>query len=375
VVDKYRVIEFVPNVLGLKIRSRNGKMSDFAGVAYMGDRPTVSVSFTNKKSIECSVNHRLMTPDGRVGVMDLEAGSRVYRADGRTTRVKSVAMTGRTEPVYDIIEVQDGHEFVAGGVMNSNCKFVTDEETLIDPMCLSRLRTPNGPAFYTKQVRWYVEPLPNRTYLVALDPSMGTGGDYSAIQVFMLPELIQVAEWQHNTSDPRSQVRTLLEILHTLHADLAENPEQHSEPAIFWTVENNSIGDTTLHIIEDTGEERFPGLCVNEKKRRGQRRRFRKGMTTTNSSKLAACARFKSLIESDRMIINSKQSLKEMKSFVARGKSYSAKPGQHDDLVSALLLIVRMLDTVIAMGEADGGDLTDGVDIDELFNDPMPVVL
>ena len=367
--------EFVPNTLGLKIKARDGKMSDFAGIAYMGERPIVEVCFTNGKKIECSTNHRLMTPEGRTQVIDLEVGSRVYRGDGRTTRVKTVSLTNRTEGVYDIIEVRDGHQFVANGILNSNCKFVTDEETLIDPMCLSRLRVPDEPAYYTKQVRWYIEPMPNRTYLVALDPSMGTGGDYAAIQVFMLPELIQVAEWQHNTSDPRAQVRTLLEILHTLYADLAEHPEQQGEPIIFWTVENNSIGDTTLHIIDDTGEERFPGMMVHEKKRRGSRRRHRKGMTTTNTSKLAACARFRSLIESDRMIINSKQCLKEMKSFVQRGKSYAAKPGQHDDLVSALLLIVRMLDTVIAMGEADGSDLTDGVDMEELFADPMPIVV
>jgi hypothetical protein len=373
--DKYgHMFEFVPNTIGLKIKGRGGNLCDFGGIAHIGDRPTVAVTFTNGKSLECSVNHRFMTPQGRVEVADLHQGSRVFRGDGRTTKVKSILETGRTVPVYDIIEVRDGHEFVANGVLNSNCKFVTDEETLIDPLCLSRLRSIN-PAFYTKTVRWYIEPLPNRTYLVALDPCMGTGGDYAAVQVFMLPELIQVAEWQHNTSDPRTQVRTLLEMLHTLSAELAENPEQQGEPTIFWTVENNSIGDTILHIIEDTGEDKFPGVIVNEKKRRGQRRRFRKGMTTTNTTKLSSCARLKSLIESDRMIINSQQALKELKSFVARGQSYAAKPGTHDDLVSALLLIVRMLDQVIAMGETDGGDLKDGVDMEELFKDPMPIVV
>lgn len=368
------MFEFVPNTIGLKVMGLDGKMCDFGGIALVGERPTVEVSFSNGKSVECSLNHRLMTTTGRVEIAEIVPGTRVYRADGRTTRVKSVSMTGRTEPVYDIVEVRDGNQFVANGVMNSNCKFVTDEETLVDPMCLSRLRHVN-PAFYTGPVRWYIEPMPNRTYLVALDPSMGTGGDYAAIQVFMLPELIQVAEWQHANTDPRGQVRTLLQILHTLNEDLLENPEQHGDPAIFWTIENNSIGDTILHIIEDTGEDRFPGMMISEKKRRGQRRRFRKGLTTTNTSKLGACARFKSLIESDRMIVNSQQSLKEMKSFVSRGHSYSAKPGTHDDLVSALLLVTRMLDIVIATGEHDGSDLHDGIDVDELFSDPMPVVI
>ena len=33
----------------------------------------------------------------------------------------------------------------------------------------------------------------------------------------------------------------------------------------------------------------------------------------------------------------------EMKDFVATGLSYKAKPGQHDDLVSACLLMTRMM--------------------------------
>lgn len=366
--------EFIPNTLGVKIRARNGVMSDFAGIAYMGDVATSTVAFTNGKSLTCSENHRFVTPRGRVALSDLSNGDSVYRRDGRLTRVKTISSTGLTEPVYDIIEVREGHEFVANGVLNSNCKFVTDEETLIEPMCLSRLQSVE-PSFYTGQVRWYIEPIPNRSYLVGLDPSMGTGGDYAAIQVFMLPELIQVAEWQHNNTDTRGQVRTLLQILHTLREDLLDNPEQSGEPDIYWTVENNSLGEGVLQVIIDTGEDQFPGQMMSERRKRGKRHRFRKGLTTTAPSKLSACMRLKSLVESDRMVINSNQSLKELKNFIARGKSYSAKPGQYDDLVSALLLCIRMLDIVIATGAEDIDDLKDGIGMEEVFSDPMPVVL
>ncbi len=54
--------------------------------------------------------------------------------------------------------------------------------------------------------------------------------------------------------------------------------------------------------------------------------------------------------------------------------SYGAKPGEHDDLVSALLLVVRMLDIVIWIG-ADAGDLNERIADEELGEgDPMPVV-
>ncbi len=257
-------------------------------------------------------------------------------------------------------------------------EFVSDEQTLIASLTFKEMKVMH-PAFYTEQVRWYREPEPNRSYLVALDPSGGTGGDFAAIEVFMLPEMEQIAEWQNNRTVARGQVKVLMKILHTLDGELREHPDQHGDPDIFWTVENNSIGEAVLQVIEDTGEDRFPGQIVNEKKRRGQSRRFRKGLNTDNRKKLSACSRLKSLVESGRMKVNSNNLLTEMKNFVATGASYSAKPGTTDDLVSATLLITRMLDVVIdwtagaeALKEYIGDDELYGFDEDGAA--PLPTM-
>jgi hypothetical protein len=42
------------------------------------------------------------------------------------------------------------------------------------------------------------------------------------------------------------------------------------------------------------------------------------------------------------MSIYSKNLISELKTFVANGTSYAAKPGETDDLVMSLILIVRM---------------------------------
>ena len=187
--------------------------------------------------------------------------------------------------------------------------------------------------------------------------------------------MMQVAEWHHNNTDTRGQIRTLLSTLKFLDDYLRADPEQMGDPEIYWTVENNSIGEAALVVIEDTGEERFPGMFVSEKKRRGTVRRIRKGMNTTNRSKLSACARLKSLIESDRMVINSGSLLRELKNYVSSGASFKAKPGEHDDLVSALLLVVRMLDVALQWG-ANAGDLREVIRDEELDyeDDAMPML-
>jgi hypothetical protein len=258
------------------------------------------------------------------------------------------------------------------------CRFVSDDETLIDSRMLAEMKSMAEPAFYIETTRWYEEPLPNSTFLIALDPSLGTGGDYAAIQVFALPELTQIAEWQSNKTPPRDQIKTMMKILHTLDGEMREHPDQHGEPEIYWTVENNSIGEALLQIIEDTGEDRFPGQMVNEKKKKGQSRRFRKGLNTDNRKKLSSCARMKSLIESGRMTLNSRNLVSELKNFVSKGASYGAKSGLHDDLVSSTLLITRMLDIVIDW--SNGSEmLKERIGEDELFgaedSAPMPTVV
>lgn len=256
------------------------------------------------------------------------------------------------------------------------CDFVTDDETLINPLTLSGMRGVK-PEFYTGTVRWYKDPSPNKTYCVALDPSLGTGRDYAAIQIFELPDMIQVAEWQHNMTAPRGQISNLLKMLMFIDQTLRDDIRQQGEPEIFWTVENNTIGEAVLQIIEDTGEERFPGIFVSEKKKKGSSRRFRKGLNTDNKKKLSACARFKSLVESGRMLLNSDQLIKELKMFVSSGAGFAAKPGGNDDLVSSTLLVVRMLETVLSWSNASG-DLREHIGDDELFEDEseaMPVVI
>jgi hypothetical protein len=349
---------------------------DFAGVAYMGDKPIVRLEFDNNGHLECTGGHRLFNADGAPTTVDnLTIGSDVLTRNGSLLKIVNLIQTDRVESVYDLIEVSGGHKYYTNGILSHNCDFVSDDETLIDAMTLVTFK-PTDPEFYTGQVRWFSEPEANKTFMVALDPSLGTGGDYAAIQVFQAPEMIQVAEWQHNKTAPRGQIKVLLQILLLINQSLKENPDHMGDAQIYWTVENNSIGEAVLQIIEDTGEHNFPGVFISELRKPGvSRGRFRKGLNTDNRKKLSACSKMKSLMESGRMITNSHALIKQLKNFVSHGASYAGKSGEHDDLVSACLLIVRMLDTVINwLGEAESRDLKEVVDPDDEYSEPLAIM-
>ena len=216
------------------------------------------------------------------------------------------------------------------------CEFIIHEETLINGLRLVEMQGID-PVRTEGQVRWYKEPSKGHTYVIGLDPSLGTGGDNAGIQIFELPDMVQVGEWMHNKTDISSQIKILKSICEYL-ATITETPND-----IYYSVENNSIGEAALVSIAELGEENIPGIFLTEPKKHGNARKFRKGFNTTENSKISACAKFKSLIETDRMIVNSKPLISEMKTFVAHGRSYKAKEGDHDDLVMSSLLVVRMV--------------------------------
>lgn len=219
------------------------------------------------------------------------------------------------------------------------CKFLIFDETLISSLNLAKLEG-REPIMRMGQARWYKDIDVASTYIVSLDPSLGTGGDPAAIQVIEIPSLIQVAEWQHNSTPVQAQARILRDICKFIDDKFTAKGSQSS---IYFSVENNSVGEAALVAISEIGEDTFPGLFLSEPIKKGHVRRFRKGFNTTHSSKITACAKLKQLIETDNIKVNSKPLISELKTYVARGISFEAKTGHHDDLVSSLLLAVRMI--------------------------------
>lgn len=257
------------------------------------------------------------------------------------------------------------------------CEFVSSDETLINSLALAELNSSaREEEFKIGEIRWFQEPKANHHYVVGLDPSKGTGGDFAAIQVYELNSMTQIAEWRHNKTPITGQVQTLLQVLHYIHYTMVNDDDQSNEPEIYWTVENNGLGEAALQVIEHTGEENFPGTFVHEPRRGGGARRQR-GLNTNNKNKLTACIKLKSLMDSRRMTVRSKPLIKELKNYVASGGSFAAKLGETDDLVSATLLCLRLLMIITEWDPDLGEHLQDTVGIETTENEmePMPVLI
>ena len=177
-------------------------------------------------------------------------------------------------------------------------------------------------------------------YLAPVVADQALTGDYAAIEVIELPTLEQVGEWHHNMTPVQSQARILRDMIKYVEEQFLAVGLTAS---IYYSVENNSVGDAALVSINELGEETFPGLFLSEPIKKGHVRRFRKGFNTTHSAKISACSKLKQLIETKQFKIKSKSLISELKTFVAQGITFKAKTGQNDDLVSSILLAVRMI--------------------------------
>jgi hypothetical protein len=144
------------------------------------------------------------------------------------------------------------------------------------------------------------------------------------------------------------------------------------EPEIYFTLENNSWGEAALQTVNDIGEENFMGQFLHEPKKPGIVRR-RKGLNTNGRSKSSACSKLKSLVESNKLSVNSKQLVRELKFFVSKGDSFAAKQGEHDDCVMSTLLCVRMMQMVTDWDDRVGELMKDAFGDEESdHRDPMP---
>jgi hypothetical protein len=213
-------------------------------------------------------------------------------------------------------------------------EFLSNDPLLFDTIVLANMTKElrdKRPVGAISEIVFYKHPQPNSTYLVGVDPATGSGNDFAAIQVFEFPSLEQVAEWRSNTMSSVLTYHMLKKVLALL---------EKVNASVYFSVENNGVGEAIIALYEADENPPETAEFVSET---GQ---SRKGMTTTGKSKMSACLLMKEMIERIAMKISSHLLLAEMKMFTRKAGSYAAKTGGTDDLISATLIVLRLLNEI-----------------------------
>lgn len=219
-----------------------------------------------------------------------------------------------------------------------DCEFLSSDALLIDSRKLHTLRS-KKPIREDMGFKFWKELTGNVTYLVGVDPATGNGQDFTAIQVFEFPSLEQVAELRMNdVKIPLiySKIKWLLKEL--------RKPRNGPRAEVIWSFERNGVGEALVAMIQN--DDAPDGGVYLDGVELYSDSQTKLGCFTSGKSKLLSCMQIKNLVEkvNNGFVINSEELLFELKHFVARGGSFSAKSGSTDDLVSALIVVGRLLE-------------------------------
>ena len=245
-------------------------------------------------------------------------------------------------------------------------RFIGKSKTLINSDTMRKLVDETRDKTYSyiidDDVRFYKDLDPNQKYLVALDPSMGVKGDFAAMQIFEFPSFTQVGEWMSDELNQNNQVEKLKSVTNWIYEDLRSKGSMR--PNIYWTFENNTVGEGFLCALREKAlEEGNPERYIQRATLITERGNKRIGWTTDKRNKATACSQLKTRIENGTIRVNSKQYVQQLSNYTLKEVSYSARDGNHDDLISASLLIIMMylqemnaLDLTRPIEKATGSD-------------------
>jgi hypothetical protein len=214
------------------------------------------------------------------------------------------------------------------------CEFLGSTNTLIHPNILSKLVF-NTPFREQHGVKIYKEPVKDHVYSMTVDVSEGLGLDSSSfvivdcstipyelvatykdanISQLLFPTLLDSIAKYYNEASVLVEVNIGSQVVNILHQDL----------------EYENIVMTKMSGRKGT----VIGAAGNQN---------RLGIKTTKVTKRIGCSNLKSIIESDKILLNDYDVINELSTYVVDGTSYNAEDGYHDDLVMCLVLFAWMV--------------------------------
>ncbi len=180
-------------------------------------------------------------------------------------------------------------------------------------------------------IKIYKAPEKNHNYVLTVDVSRGKGIDASAFVIFDITDY--AIEVVATYRDPNVNSLIFPSYINRL-------GRMYNDAAVL--VEINDNGQQVADILFD--EYEYDNLlgCIVNKGRGGQVLTTfgmkSKGLKQSESTKRVGCSNLRSMVEMDKLIINSMDIKKELSNFIKINNSFGAEKGNHDDLVMCLVI-------------------------------------
>ena len=173
----------------------------------------------------------------------------------------------------------------------------------------------------------YEEPIKDHDYVMTVDVSKGRGQDYSTFTLIDISSrpFKQVAVYRNNTISPLLFPNIIYKFA-----------KPYNEAYV--VVESNDQGSVVCnglyHDLEYENVQLESSVKANAI-----------GIEINRKTKRLGCSAIKDILEEKRLTINDEQTILEISTFEAKGQSYEASEGNHDDLMMNLVLFGYFVST------------------------------
>lgn len=300
----------------------------FDGVKRYWHDTGILFTFSDGSELKTSQLHRFVINGVEVYSKDVSVGDNI----GKIVVDKQSINDG--DYYYDPINVDGGSIFVHDDKIISHNTFLGSGNTLISGDKLLKLQA-ESPLYEQDGVRVYERPNPDAKYMMFVDVAKGRGQDYSTFNVIdiSVKPFRQVAVFRDNMISP------------LLFPDIIHKYARTYNDA-YVVIENNDQGAVVCNGLYY--EIEYENVFVESSiKSDGI------GVLMTRKIKRIGTSNMKDLIEQDKLVIRDADTIIELSTFVAKGSSYEASPGNHDDLVMNLVLFGWFTTTPMFVEETD----------------------
>ena len=201
-------------------------------------------------------------------------------------------------------------------------------DTLINADTLLNLRA-KPPKRYMEGglLKIYEEPVKDHDYVMTVDVSKGRGQDYSTftlIDISVRP-FAQVAVYRNNTISPLLFPNVIYKYAKPYN-DAYVVVESNDQGSVVCNGLYHDLEYENMH-VESSVKANAIGIEINRKTKR------------------LGCSAIKDILETKRLTINDDSTILEISTFEAKGQSYEASDGNHDDLMMNLVLFGYFVST------------------------------
>jgi hypothetical protein len=217
IIDLYKQFEIEKTLLNnnrLQILTSENKFVDFKGIKKTNKNTYLKITLEDGNKITCSEDHIFIVSQKNMTANSLTPNiSYLSTIDGDKTII-SIEKINEDIELYDIVECDEGYEYLTNDIISHNCDFLGSGDNFIAEKYLkdiedNQIKEPIRKEYVDREMWIFEDPIPEDEYLITIDVSAGHGDDSSSISVLKVKQTLEET-LQEKPDGSKKKIKTII---------------------------------------------------------------------------------------------------------------------------------------------------------------------